>query len=40
VIGTVFTLFVVPAVYLAVARDRGALARAGAAVGEPARVSG
>ena len=26
VIGTVFTLFVVPAVYLAVARDRGAVA--------------
>ena len=40
VIGTVFTLFVVPAVYLAVARDRGALALAETAVGEPAGVTG
>ena len=40
VIGTVFTLFVVPAVYLAVARDRGAVALAETAVGEPARVTG
>jgi multidrug efflux pump len=40
VIGTVFTLFVVPAVYLAVARDRGALALADTEIGEPARATG
>ena len=40
VIGTVFTLFVVPAVYLAVARDRGALPLAETVVGEPAGVTG
>ncbi len=40
VIGTVFTLFVVPAVYLAVARDRDAVALAATAVGEQARVTG
>ena len=38
VIGTLFTLFVVPAVYLAVARDRGAVATAGAAERGPALV--
>ena len=44
VIGTFFTLFVVPAVYLAVARDRGAVpsaekAERGPALVEPAGAS-
>ena len=44
VIGTFFTLFVVPAVYLAVARDRGAVALAerterGPALVEPSGAS-